>query len=48
MKAAVSPLMPAVASGYNIVLVPRKTEPYDFCDIQNSVLNLFEKAGLKL
>lgn len=48
MKAAVSPLMPSVASGFNIVLVPRKTEQYQFCNIVESVRNLFEKAGLIL
>ena len=46
MKAAVSFIMPTVASGFNVVLVPRKNEPYLFCDIEQSVRNLFEKAGL--
>ena len=46
MKAAVSQLMPKVTKGYNVVLVPRKNEPYLFCNILSSVTKLFEKAGL--
>ena len=46
MKAAVSFIMPAVANGFNAILVPRKNNPYQFDDIQNSVRSLFEKAGL--
>ena len=46
MKAAVSPIMPNVAKGFNMVLIPRKTEPYLFADIAQSVHNLFVKAGL--
>lgn len=46
MKAAVSAVMPRVKKGYNVVLVPRKSNPYEFCDIVCSVDYLFEKAGL--
>ena len=31
---------------YNIVIVPRQMPPYQFCDIQASLTNLFSKAGL--
>ena len=46
MKAAVAQIMPTAVRGFNIVLVPRKTDAYLFADIQNSVRSLFEKAGL--
>ncbi len=48
MKAAVSAIMPQVKSGFNLVLIPRKTEAYAFPDIEKSVKNLFTKAGLLL
>ena len=46
MKAAVSQFVPEAKVGFNVVLVPRKTEPYVFGDILNSVRSLFVKAGL--
>lgn len=46
MKAAVGAVMPQVKAGFNIVLIPRKSEAYAFADIVNSVNKLFAKAGL--
>ncbi len=46
MKAAVAAVMPQVKEGFNVVLIPRKSEPYDFNEIVGSVNKLFAKAGL--
>ncbi len=46
MKAVVSQLMPNVISGYNVVFVPRKSQPYLFADIQQSITALLQKASL--
>ncbi len=48
MKAAVEAIMPQVKEGFNLVLIPRKTEPYALSEIENSVKKLFAKAGLLL
>lgn len=37
---------PRLVPNYNIVIVPRKMPPYQFCDIEKSLNYLFEKAGL--
>ena len=46
LKAAVSPLMPNVKSGFNVVFIPRRQEAYEFADIATSIRKLLEKAGL--
>ena len=46
LKSAVMQFAPQLASNYNIVVVPRKLPPYQFCDIQKSLNSLFNKAGL--
>ncbi len=46
MKAAVSSLMPKVKNGYNIILLPRKSDKYNYQDILSSVEYLLNKAGL--
>jgi ribonuclease P protein component len=46
LKAAVRLIAPLLVSNYNIVVVPRKMPPYNFCDIQSSLNTLFQKAGL--
>lgn len=46
MKAAVSAFAPQIAAGYNLVLIPRKKEAYNYGDIADSVGKLLQKAGL--
>lgn len=46
LKSAVSRLMPNVKSKTNIVIVPRRSTPYKFCEITQSIDKLFVKAGL--
>ena len=46
MKAVVSALIPQVKDGYNVILIPRKHEPYLFADVTSSVQYLLKKADL--
>ena len=46
MKAAASQFMPQVKNGYNLVIVPRRQEEYEFSQIVQSLKNLLEKAEL--
>ena len=46
MKSVVMHIAPRLQSYYNVVVVPRRMPPYQFCDVQTSLTNLFEKAGL--
>ena len=46
MKAAVSCVMERVASGYNVIFIPRRHEAYLFCDVLSSVEKLLSKSGL--
>lgn len=46
MKAAARQFMPSVKGGYNIILIPRKSDDYLFCDVLTSVEHLLGKAGL--
>lgn len=46
MKAAVSGVIEQVKHGYNIVLIPRRSEAYLYSDLVVSVTNLLKKAGL--
>lgn len=46
LKAVLSDFMPEIADFYNIIIVPRKSEPYLYNDIVQSVGILLNKAGL--
>ena len=46
LKAAAETLMPDVKGGYNIIIVPRLRETYDYWQILSSMRNLVNKAGL--
>ena len=46
MKSAAMQFASKMVPYYNVVIVPRRMPPYNFCDVQNSLTNLFEKAGL--
>lgn len=46
MKAATAQIMPNVKNGYNVVLIPRRSEEIAFTKIAESIGALFEKAGL--
>ena len=46
LKAVAMQIAPKLDSYYNVVVVPRKMPPYQFCDIEKSLNNLFNKAGL--
>ena len=45
MKAVTAKIMPNVKNGYNVVIIPRKTD-IAFAKITESINALFEKAGL--
>ena len=46
MKAVMSTLMPQVKSGFNLVVIPRKSEPYLHEDIVSSLTKLLKRAEL--
>ncbi|MBQ3067051.1 MAG: ribonuclease P protein component [Clostridia bacterium] len=47
MKAVVGPMMPNVAKGYNVVLIPRRQgHAYTFEEVSTSTQKLFARAGL--
>ena len=46
MKSAAMQFAPRLVNYYNVVIVPKRQPPYQFCDVQKSLNNLFEKAGL--
>ncbi len=46
MKAAVSLFVDRIASGYNLVFIPRLQQRYLFADVVESMSKLLEKAGL--
>ena len=46
MKSVAIQFAPRLVPYFNVVIVPKKMPPYNFCDIQKSLNNLFEKAGL--
>ena len=46
LKAAVSAIMPNCRDGFNAVIIPRKSEAYQYGEIVASIGKLFEKAGL--
>ena len=46
MKAAVSAVINQVKEGYNVILIPRRHEPYLFEEVTASVQCLLEKAEL--
>ena len=46
MKAVMSTLMPQVKNGYNLVIIPRKSEPYLHKDIVASLTKLLKRADL--
>ena len=46
MKAAVSAVVPQVKEGYNVILIPRRHEPYLFQEVTSSIQYLLKKADL--
>ena len=46
MKAVMATLMPQVKGGYNLVIIPRKSEPYLHKDIVASLTRLLKRAEL--
>ncbi len=46
MKAVMSALMPQLKSGYNLVIIPRKSEAYLHQDIVASLTKLLHRAEL--
>ena len=46
MKSVVMQFASNLTPYYNVVIVPKKMPPYNFCDMQKSLTNLFNKAGL--
>lgn len=46
LKSAMNDIMPRVKAGYNVIIVPRHTTPYNYADIVDSLNRLVDKAGL--
>ena len=46
LKAAASTLMPRVVGGYNLIVVPRMQDRYDYWELLESMQKLLGKAGL--
>ena len=46
MKAAVSQFTGRIASGFNVIFIPRKSDSYLYTDVLDSVEKLLTKAEL--
>lgn len=46
LKAVVREVMPGIASGYNLIVVPRAARVYTYAEIVASMKFLFGKAGV--
>lgn len=46
LKAAMSQMVTRLAVGYNIIVVPRQQQPYQFATIIDSLNTLLSQAGL--
>jgi hypothetical protein len=46
MKAVMSTIMPSIKNGYNLVIIPRKSEAYLHKDIVLSLTRLLKRAEL--